>query len=48
VSASRFPAFDRNPQNWAVTAHRAGPGDCRVAVVEIHAARLELPVEDEG
>jgi putative CocE/NonD family hydrolase len=48
VSASRFPAFDRNPQNWAVASHRAGPGDCRVAAVEIHAARLELPVEDEG
>jgi predicted acyl esterase len=48
LSASRFPAFDRNPQNWAVAAHRAGPGDCRVAAVEIHAARLELPVEDDA
>jgi predicted acyl esterase len=48
LSASRFPAYDRNPQNWGVAVHKAGRDDCRVALVEVHAARLELPVEDEG
>jgi predicted acyl esterase len=48
LSASRFPAYDRNPQNWGVAVHKAGRDDCRVALIEVHAARLELPVEDEG
>jgi uncharacterized protein len=46
LSASRFPAFDRNPQNAGMAAHRAGRDDCRVALVEVHAAVLALPVEE--
>jgi putative CocE/NonD family hydrolase len=45
VTASRFPAYDRNPQNDSIEVHRASRDDCRVALIEIHAARLELPVE---
>ncbi len=45
LSASRFPAYDRNPQNGAVRPHEAGRADCRVALIEVHVARLHLPVE---
>jgi putative CocE/NonD family hydrolase len=45
ISASRFPAYARNPQRAAVAAHRAGRDDCRVATIEIFDVQLELPVE---
>ncbi len=43
VSASRFPMYDRNPQNGAVASAAAARDDLRVALIEIHAVRLELP-----
>ena len=46
VSASPFPAFDRNPQNPGGTVDQAGRDDCVVALVEVHAAVLALPVEE--
>jgi putative CocE/NonD family hydrolase len=46
LSASRFPAYDRNPQNPAVPPYRAGRDDCRVALIEVVAAALDLPVDD--
>jgi putative CocE/NonD family hydrolase len=46
LSASRFPAYDRNPQNPAVPPHRAARGDCRVALIEVLAATLDLPIDD--
>jgi putative CocE/NonD family hydrolase len=44
VSASRFPAYDRNPQHPAVAPHRAARDDCLVALVEVEAVELRLPV----
>ena len=45
VSASRFPAFDRNPQNPDVAVHEAGRDDCVVALIEVHDVMLALPVD---
>ncbi|MCU1374095.1 MAG: hydrolase CocE/NonD family protein [Actinomycetia bacterium] len=44
LSASRFPAFDRNPQHPTVEPHRATRDDCRVALIEVHAVEVHLPV----
>lgn len=45
VSASRFPAFDRNPQCTDVPPHLATRTDCRVAVIEVLSVALAVPVD---
>lgn len=44
VSPSRFPAYDRNPQTGAISAH-AQRRECSVATIEIRGLTIDLPVE---
>ena len=46
VSASRFPHFDRNPQQAGVAYGQAEPADHRVATIDVISVELVLPVSE--
>jgi predicted acyl esterase len=48
ISGARFPAFDRNPHDLAVSAANAQRDAFRVATIEVLEARLGLPVETDS
>lgn len=47
VSASRFPAFDRNPQSRATPSACTPRSGCRVATIHLRRLEIDLPIVTE-